>query len=121
RGIAYMDQSVFETLQLQNSHFPIFERIPHLNMREAALLFHWTTPAQVLGPPPEIRVNEPIIVGASEGTAADHINRLSNLLQTLYDHPSHALLRPLTEQDQTISLYLDASKFIDWKAMVVDG
>ena len=120
-GIAYMDQSVFEKLQLQNSHFPTFERIPHLNMREAALLFHWTTPSQVLGPPPEIRVNESIIVGASEGTAADHVDRLSNLLETLYDDHSKGLLRPLTEQDHTISLYLDASEFVDWKAMVIDG
>jgi hypothetical protein len=53
RGVAYMDQSVFETLQFQNSDFPVFERIPHLNMREAALLFHWTTPAQILGAPPK--------------------------------------------------------------------
>ncbi|HET8783658.1 MAG TPA: hypothetical protein VFM63_14695 [Pyrinomonadaceae bacterium] len=121
RGIAYINRSTYETLPQQNPEFPVFERIPHLNMREAALLFHWTTPAQVLGPPPEIRVNSEILAGASEGSAADHIDHLSTLLQTLYDDPSHALLRPLTEQDHVLSLYLDASEFIDWKAIVVDG
>jgi hypothetical protein len=121
RGIAYFDRSTYENLHSQNGEFPLFEQIPYLNMKEAALLFHWTAPAQVLGPPPEIRVNESIIVGASEGSAADHVNRLSNLLHTLYADQSAALLRPLTEHDHLISLYLDAAEFIDWKAMVVDG
>lgn len=121
RGIPCMDQSVFETLQFQNSHFPMFERIPHLNMREAALLFHWTTPAQILGAPPEIRVNEEIIVGASEGPASDHARRLENLLHSRYDEFSNALLRPLTKHDRTISIYLDAAAFIEWEALVFDG
>jgi hypothetical protein len=121
RGIPYFDSSTYEPLHSQNEDFPPFERIPQLSMREAALLFHWTTPAQVLGPPPEIRVNEDIIVGASEGVAADHINRLSNLLHTQYTDHSNALLRPLTEHDRVISIYLDGAEFIDWKAFVVEN
>jgi hypothetical protein len=120
-GVAYLDQPTYESLALQNPDFPLFERIPHLNVREAALLFHWTTPAQALGPPPEIRVNEEIIIGASEGTTADHTTRLSTLLRSAYDNPSHALLRPLTEHDHLISLYLDAAEFIDWKALAVEN
>jgi hypothetical protein len=121
RGIAYMDRTTYESLTVQNPDFPLFERIPQLNMREAALLLHWTTPAQALGPPPEIHVNAEMIVGASEGSAADHTNRLSNILQTFYDDASHAQLRPLTEHDHVISLYLDPAEFIDWKVFVVDG
>ena len=33
---------------------------------------------------------------------------------------SNALLLPLTEHDRTISIYLDAAEFIDWKALVID-
>ena len=117
RGPAYFDRSSYEKLHLQNRDFPSFEKIPHLNMREAALLFHWTAPAQVLGPPPEIRVNEEIIVG----TSPDLIKLLENLLHAQYEDQSKASLRPLAEHDHLISIYLDAAEFIDWKAMVVNG
>ena len=120
-GIAYMDRATYETLTPQSSDFPLFEQIPQLNMREAALLFHWSAPAQVLGAPPEIRVNEEMIVGASEGSPADHIRNLETILHNNYNDTSNALLRPLNESDRVISLFLDGAEFIDWKALIVDG
>ena len=120
-GVAYMDRATYETLPRQNSAFPSFEQIPQLNMREAALVFHLTAPAQVLGAPPEIRVNEEMIVGASEGSAADHIRKLETVLHHNSNDTSDAVLRPLNEFDRVISLSLDATEFIDWKALVVEG
>ena len=119
-GVAYMNRATYETLTLQNSDFPAFEQIPQLIMREAALLFHLTAPAQVLGAPSEIRVNEAMIVGASEGSPADHIRNSETLLHNSYDDKSNALLRPLTESDRVISLFVDAAEFIDWKALVIE-
>ena len=120
-GVAYFDRSTYESLLSQNTEFPAFEEIQQLNMREATLLFHWTAPAQVLGVPPEVRVNEEIIVGASEGSSSSYVTVLKDLLNRQYNATSPALLRPLTGSDRVISLYLDASEFIDWKALVVDG
>jgi hypothetical protein len=121
RGIPYLDRSTYEVLHSQNPEFPAFEQIRQLSIREATLLFHWIAPAQVLGAPPEIRVNKEIIVGASEGDPADHIKNLESLLHNRYTDNSNALLRPLTETDRVVSLSFGAAKFIDWKALVVDG
>ncbi|HEX5965028.1 MAG TPA: hypothetical protein VFY51_03825 [Pyrinomonadaceae bacterium] len=121
RGVAYFDRSTYEGLHAQNPQFPAFETIRRLNMREAALLFHWTAPAQVLGVPPEIRVNDKIIVGASEGAPADHTRHLEKLLHDSYVDESNAILRPLKDSDRVISIYLQVSEFIDWKAVVIDG
>lgn len=121
RGIPYFDRSTYETLQSQNGDFPAFDQILRLNMKEATLLFHWTAPAQVFGAPPEIHVNEEIIVGASEGSATDHIKHLQKLISEQYDDKSNVLLRPLSEHDRVISLYLYAAEFIDWKALVIAG
>lgn len=120
-GVAYLDRFTYERLHSQNSEFPAWEQIRQLNIREATLLFHWTAPAQVLSVPPEVRVNEEIIVGASEGSSSSYVTLLKDLLNRQYSDTSPALLRPLTESDRTISLYLDASEFIDWKALVVNG
>ena len=119
-GVAYMDRARYETLPPQSSDFPSFEQIPQLNMREAALLFHLTAPAQVLGAPPEIRVNKQIIVGASEGSPADHIRNVETILSTNYNDTSNALLRPLTESDRVISLSVDSAEFIGWKVLVIE-
>lgn len=72
-GVAYFDRSIFEDLRLKIECLPSFDALRPLTMREAALIFHLTAPAEVLGPPPEV------------------------------------------------SIYLDASEFIDWKAFVIDG
>ena len=120
-GVAYFDRSTYEGLHSQNPKFPEFEQIRQLNMREATLLFHWTTPAQVLGITPEIRINEETIVGASEGSSSSYVTVLKDLLNRQYNDTSPAIVRPLTESDRVISLYLDASEFTDWRALVVAG
>ena len=93
-GVAYFDRSTYEGLHSQNSEFPAFEQIPQLSIREATLAYHLTAPAKVLGVPPEVRVNKEIIVGASEGTAADYVWRLEKLLHDSYNNRANALLRP---------------------------
>jgi len=113
-GVAYLDRSNYETLALQHSDFPAFERIPHLNLREAALIFHWTAPAQLLGFPPEIRLNKEIVL-------TNLIDIVENLLSAHYADQSKASLRPLTEHDHVTSIHLDAAEFTDWKPLVLDG
>lgn len=121
RGIACFDRSTYETLSAQHASIPPFERVPHLNMREATLIFHWQAPAEVLGPPPEVRVRHELIVGASEGSAAEWLSRIEELIRSQYQDESPALLRPLLKTEVSLSIYLDASEFIDWKALAIEG
>lgn len=121
QGIPYFDRSTYEGLVSQHSAFPSFDRLQHLNMREATLLFHWDAPAQVLGPPPVVQVKHDLIIGSSEGDASAYIERLQNLIAEQYNDNSEALLRPLTSDDRVIPLFLNTTEFIDWKALTFDG
>ena len=118
RGIPYFDRLTYERLQSLNPEFPAFEQIRQMNIREATLLFHWTAPARVLGIPPQVRVNREIIAGASDD---DLISRLEKIIQDHYDDTSTAVVRPLSESDRVVSIYVDDAALIDWKAFVVDG
>ncbi len=120
-GVFYFDRPTYETLVSQHSSFPPFARVRQLNMREAALLFHWEAPAQVLGPPPVVQLRRQLIIGTSEGDCDEHLNRVQHLLNEQYNDNSDAVLRPLSSEDQPISIYVDASEFIDWKPMIYDG
>ena len=121
QGIAWFDRSTYESLASQRSDFPRFEQVRQLNMREAALLFQWDAPAQVLGPAPIVTVRHDLIIGSSEGDPAAHIKRLENLITDQYKGTSNAILRPLTSHDHPISIYLNTTEFIDWKLLMFDG
>lgn len=121
RGVAYFDQAAYEGLRLQHSAFPPFDRLQHLNMREATLIFHWDAPAQVLGPPPVVQFRRDLITGSSEGDATGYIERLENLIADQYNNNSNAILRPLTSDDGPISIYLNTTEFIDWTPLMFDG
>lgn len=120
-GVAYFDRYTYEELRSKHDRLPSFDALQRLNMREATLIFHLTVPGQVLGQPPEVQVRYDLIVGASQGVAAEHAERLEQLIHRQYNDNSSATLRPLTGSDSPISLYLDASEFIDWKALLFDG
>ncbi len=117
-GVAYLEQSVYENLRLQHDSFPSFDAIQPLNMREATLIFHWEAPAQVLGPPADVRVRHELIIGASE---VDCVKQMEEVIQKQYQNDSPSVLRPLSKSETPISIYIEASEFIDWKPMVFDG
>jgi hypothetical protein len=85
------------------------------------LISHLTAPAQVLGPPPELQPRHDLIVGASQGSAADHVMRLEEVIRRQYQDESPGVLRPLLKSEVPASLYIDASEFSDWKAFLFDG
>jgi len=121
QGIACLELSTYEDLRSRNSSVPTVDTIRPLTLRDAALLFHWNAPANVLGVPPEIRVNQDIVVGSSEGDQREQLDRLEKLLRTHYEDKSVAQLRPIAGNERVISLYLDAAEFIEWQALVSDG
>jgi hypothetical protein len=120
-GVAYFERSSFEDLRLKHDGFPPFDVIQPLTMREATLIFHLEAPAAVLGPPPQVRVRDELIVGASEGSAADHVKQLEAVILRQYQDESPAILHPLLASEVPLSIYLDASEFVDWKALLFDG
>ena len=120
-GIAYFDRSTYESLTSQHSDLPSFEQFRQLNKSEAVLIFHWEAPARVLGAPPVIELRRDLIIGSAEGDCDEHLNRVQHLLNEQYNDDSDSLLRPLSSVDQPISIYIDATEFIDWKPLVFDG
>lgn len=121
RGAAYLDLSTYENLRSKHPSFPPAEQIRHLNMREAALLFQWDAPARVLGEPPEVSARRDVILASSEGDVVECLKQLEALVQSQYKDESHATLRPVSDGEQVVSFYLDASELIEWKALVFDN
>lgn len=121
QGIAYLDLLLYERLRSRNSSVPTVDTIHPLTLRDAALLFHWNAPANVLGEPPEIRIDRDIVVGSSEGDHREQLEQLENLLRTYYEDKSIAQLRPISSNERVISFYLDSAEFIEWQALVFDG
>jgi len=121
QGIAYLDLATYELLRAKNSSVPAVDTIHPLTLRDAALLFHWNAPASVLGDAPEIRIDQDIVVGSSEGEHGEQLKELETLLRTYYEDRSTAELRPISSNERVISLYLDSAEFIEWQALVFDA
>ena len=121
RGIPYLELSTYESLRSQHSSFPSVDQVQPLNLREAALLFQWSAPNQVLGKPPSICVRMDLVVGSSEGDYSEHLRQMESLIENHYKAETPVQLRSLRGNEQVISLYVDAVEFSVWKALVFDG
>lgn len=128
RGVAYFDRptyeglrSRYEVLRPKHDPFPPFEEIRQLSVKEATLVFHWDAPAAVLGAPPLVQPCHELVVGSSEGSAVEYVKVLEELIKQQYEDESPAVLRPLSSDERVVSIYLDASEFIDWQALAFDG
>lgn len=121
QGIAYLDISTYESLRSKHSSFPALDQIQPLNLKEATLLFQWNAPYRVFGEPPAVRTRSDIVVGSSEGDHVECLQRIEDLIQRQYGVECLAQLRPLSERERVISLYLDANEFMEWDALVFDG
>lgn len=120
-GIPYLEFSTYEELRSKHSSFPSIDQIQPLNLREAALLFQWNAPGEVLGEPPAIHARGDIVVGSSEGDYSEHLLRMDNLIESYYRAESVAQLRLLKEGERVISLYLDSVEYSQWNALIFDG
>ena len=121
QGIAYLDISTYESLKSQHSSFPALDQIHPLNLREAMLLFQWNAPYRVFGDPPAVRTRSEIVVGSSEGDHVECLQRIEDLIERQYKVDSFAQLRSLSGSERVITLYLDATQFMEWDALVFDG
>lgn len=121
QGAAYLDLATYENLRYQHSSFPPVEQIRRLNTKGATLLFQWEAPARVLGEPPGLNVCRDVILASSEGDSVEYLKLLEALIERQYKDESDAILRPVSDGEQVISLYLDAEEFIEWRALVFDG
>ena len=112
---------MYENLRGQHPSFPSVEQIRALSVQEAALLYHWNAPANVLGKPPQINVRSDIVLASSEGDHRDHLRLLEDLLRAHYQDESRATLRSPLNDERVVTLFLDADEFIQWDALIYDG
>ena len=97
------------------------DQLQPLKVKEAAVLFQWTAPDQILGEPPEVNIRSELFVGSSEDDHSEHLKTLADLIAMQYASESLAILRPGSDSERVISFYLDAAAFTEWQAMVFDG
>ena len=125
RGTAYFDIQTYESLREQNSSFPPLEKIRPLQMREAMWLVQSSAPLRILGEPATLDLDRrkfDYVIAAMEGEPKEHLRRAENLLRENFENQSAARLRPLLPEEESVWLFLDATEFIDWQAMVLsDG
>lgn len=121
-GAAYFDKQIYESLREQITELPKFEKIKPLQMREAMWLVQLNAPLQILGEPSTLEIDRrkfDFAVGASEGEAKEIIKEAEQLLRANFENQSSAYLRRLSQNEESIWLFLDAAEFIDWQVVTL--
>ena len=121
KGTAYFDKQTYEFLREQCFSFPPLEKIRSLQMCEAMWLVQSSAPSQILGEPATLDIDHrkfDYVIAATKGDPKEHLRRAESLLRENFENKSVASLRPLTLDEESIWLFLDATEFIDWRVMV---
>ncbi len=121
-GAAYFDKQIYESLREQISEFPPFEKIKPLQMREAMWLVQSNAPLRILGKPSTLEIDRrkfDFAVAASEGEPRETLKEAENLLRENFENQSSAYLRRLSQNEESIWLFLDATEFVDWQVMIL--
>ena len=121
-GALWFEPTCYAEALLETAPAPNFDHLPALTGWEAAKLFQWEAPHQVLGPlhrAPTLPSDS--VLASSEGNFLEQVPLLEERLQQLLNASKDAAVRPVTAQHQIISFYLDIAGIPTWKALVYDG
>jgi len=122
KGIAYLDISSYQSLRETHSSLPMPDQIPKLRMREALLAFQWDAPLRLFGKPPNpFLCRSELVVGASDGDCLEHIHRLEAFGRDNLNNETAVVMRRPTKHDEVVSIFVDGSEFVDWKAVAYKG
>lgn len=124
-GAAYFDRRTYDFLREKSTSVPPFEKIRPLQMREAMWLVQSSAPMRILGEPATLDLDRrkfDYAVAAMEGDPKEHLHNAEHLLRENFESYSAVRLRPLLPDEESITLFLETTEFIDWKVMVLyDG
>jgi hypothetical protein len=122
RGVIYGDRASYENTLSQTLPLPKFETLWPLPVWSATKIFQFEAPHNVLANtlhPPTL--NPEMVIASSVGDFREQTAELIRLIncQSQTTHPVN--LRPVNENDQVISLYLDIAGYPEWAALNHDG
>jgi hypothetical protein len=119
-GAPYFDRATYEFLVATGLGFPDLNAIKPLEMGEAMRLAQIEMPFRMFGEPPELKLADAksLVIAASEGEPKDHLSTIEGILRSNYKSREPAVLRTRRVDEETIYLFLDASEFTDWEALV---
>lgn len=121
KGTPYFDLETYENIRNSFPNFPSPEEIQNLKMSEAMRIAQQNIPFQLFGEPSEVLLNSEkkmLVVGASEGDANKHLQKIEAILRENYENESPALIRKRLPVEEIIYIFLDADEFIDWQVLV---
>jgi hypothetical protein len=101
--------------------FPSLVEIPALQMREAMRLVQFEMPYKIFEEPPTVELKKEksaLVVAASDGEPSQHLETMQQILEDNYENRNAAFLRKPKAGEEIVFLFLDASEFIDWQALV---
>lgn len=116
----YLEKSQYERLR-ETVSWPEYDQLPQLTAWEAAKLFQWEAPYQMLGdvfrvprlPPDEV------VIASSEGSFLEQVPMVSKQLHQLVLRGQESIaIRPVSSLETVISFYLDLAGTPEWNALV---
>jgi hypothetical protein len=122
RGIICIKPEIYLSHLCQLAAFPKFENLAPLSAWEASKIFQLEAPSRVMGDllnPPTLAKD--MVIASSEGDFREQTKELVSLVNKLSKEIRPANLRPITEHDQIISLYIDIQGVPEWKALSYNG
>lgn len=122
KGACFIKLEQYTSQFVDCFRFPPLEEVPYLLAWEAAKLFQFEAPVEILGK----ILQQPIldsnsIVASSEGNFLEQVEQLNQLIKELIASSDRVNLRPIRSYEKIISFYLDTAGFPEWQALVFDG
>ncbi len=122
RGAMWLEQQIYTDKLRGAAPSPDFDQLPGLTSQEAAKLFQWEAPHQVLGSFHSWPKLVPdVVIASSEGSFLEQVPVLTALIDQLLNAGDWVTLRPVQPQEQVITFYLDLAGIPHWNALVYDG
>ena len=122
RGSMVLGLTRYEELRRIAPELPTPDALPRLSSAELAQLAQWEAPARVLGDlNREPTVVRDMIVAASVGEPTELADAIQQRIEDLRAAEAPVTLRPVSDADEVVELYLDADGYPAWKVLVDHG
>src|SRR5262249_12569072 len=112
-GIGFLDLITYEKLLRSRAALPGLNSILPLKMKEAIMAFRWESPFKIFSRPGTVTQSVDLIVGSSNGDHKEWLRSIDRILNENATNSSAVTLRPLREDEEAVSLFLDTAEFVE--------
>lgn len=119
-GTPYFTLDKYKSLVELNLDFPIPENIRKLEMRDAIRIAQFEMPYRIFGESPKVELTKrkaELVIASSDREHQEYLQIIDKILRENYENKSQALIRKPLPDEETVSLFLDATEFTEWHAL----